>query len=221
MTYPPAPWTLKGYAIQTFNLIDISTARNFIPPELEIISVFPSKTLGGIYISRYQIGSTLIYNELIVVAGLCHYQGQIGSWISHIYVDHPDSVAGGREIWGLPKQLAEFQWTEKDCLISRNNQTLCQINYQKNFLSFLQTDQKFSAIGFSGLEQNLLSFSSEFRAKVNSIDTQTTIPDSSPFHSLNVTKPFFSIEMNELVVIAGIPAMIGQMSILENRLTLA
>lgn len=33
-----------------------------------------------------------------------------GFWISHIFVDHPASQAGGREIWGLPKELAQFTW---------------------------------------------------------------------------------------------------------------
>jgi acetoacetate decarboxylase len=52
----------------------------------------------------------LEYSELIVIAGLVRYSGQIGGWVSHIYVDNADSVAGGRNIWGLPKELAEFIW---------------------------------------------------------------------------------------------------------------
>ena len=103
MNYPAAPWKLKGYALQTLNLIEVEKARNFVPPELEIVSVLPGKTLGGIYLSAYQSGSILEYNELIVVPGLVRYQNKTATWISHIYVDDEKSVAGGREIWGLPK----------------------------------------------------------------------------------------------------------------------
>jgi acetoacetate decarboxylase len=33
-------------------------------------------------------------------------------------VDNPDSVAGGREIWGLPKELAEFSWLGGDRVLT-------------------------------------------------------------------------------------------------------
>ena len=46
MSYPSAPWELKGYALQTVHLIDIEKARPFVPPDLEIISVWPGKTVG-------------------------------------------------------------------------------------------------------------------------------------------------------------------------------
>jgi acetoacetate decarboxylase len=45
----------------------------------------------------------LEYNELIIIAAVLGYKGKFGAWISHIYVDNPDSVAGGREIWGYLK----------------------------------------------------------------------------------------------------------------------
>jgi acetoacetate decarboxylase len=70
MNYPPAPWQLRGNAIQTLNLVDIDRVRQFVPPELDIVAVLPGKTLGSIYISEYQIGSVLTYNELIVAPAL-------------------------------------------------------------------------------------------------------------------------------------------------------
>ncbi|MEB3279252.1 MAG: acetoacetate decarboxylase family protein [Lyngbya sp.] len=96
MPYPAAPWTLKGYALQTLQWVDVAKVRPLIPPQFNIISPWPNQTLGGLYISTYQSGSILQYNELIVSAGLVSYSGQWGGWISHIYVDDEDSVAGGR-----------------------------------------------------------------------------------------------------------------------------
>jgi hypothetical protein len=31
--------------------------------------------------------------------------------VSHIYVDDEQSLSGGREIWGLPKELASFEYS--------------------------------------------------------------------------------------------------------------
>ena len=62
MIYPPAPWKLQGYAIATLQLVDVALVRPLVPSELEIVSLLPGKTLGGIYISSYGLGSIMEYN---------------------------------------------------------------------------------------------------------------------------------------------------------------
>jgi hypothetical protein len=78
MAYPPTPWTLQGYALLTSQLIDVERVRPLIPSELDIISVLPGKTLGGVYLSYYGSGSVLEYSELIVNAALVRCSGKIG-----------------------------------------------------------------------------------------------------------------------------------------------
>jgi hypothetical protein len=56
---------------------------------------------GGIMLADYA-GGTLRYHELIVFSGLV---------VSRIYVDSPESMRGGRAIWRLPKELAEFDYS--------------------------------------------------------------------------------------------------------------
>ena len=52
-------------------------------------------------LANYTSG-TLVYRELIVFS---HATAR-GMVVSHIYVDDEQSLSGGREIWGLPKELA-------------------------------------------------------------------------------------------------------------------
>ncbi len=127
MSYPQPPWTLKGYAFLTLQLLDIARVRPLIPPALNIISVLPGKTIGGVYLSKYNSDSVLEYSELIIIAGFLSYKGKFGGWVSHIYVDNPESVAGGREIWGLPKELAQFTWTERS--VTEAKQIICYVNW--------------------------------------------------------------------------------------------
>lgn len=54
----------------------------------------------GVMLARYTHG-TLAYHELIVA--------RRPFVISEIYVDDARSRSGGREIWNLPKELAEFR----------------------------------------------------------------------------------------------------------------
>ncbi len=162
MPYPQAPWRLQGCAIQTLHLVNIDQVRPLIPLELEIISVWPGKTLASVYLSNYGSGSVLEYSELIIVPALVNYQRKIGGWISHIYVDNADSVAGGREIWGLPKELAEFTWEQGNHVtVHQGNRKLCSLKYNQQILAWRQW---LSASGFSAKGADLLIFPAEFKS---------------------------------------------------------
>jgi acetoacetate decarboxylase len=210
MTYPPAPWNLRGYAVQTLHLIDIENARPFVPSELDIVSVFPGKTIGGIYVSSYQSGSTLEYNELIVISGLVRYREKIGSWISHIYVDNEDSVAGGREIWGLPKEMAEFTLLQNRIDVRQSDRQLCFLRYQRGMFS-LSTwwRQSLSTDVFGGLDSQLLLFTGRVKSQFELVDGYLDIPSESPFARLNLGQPFLSVYCQQLELIAGEPTIIG------------
>ena len=87
MAHPPPPWHLFG------ELIIVPALRR-------------PRALGGVLLANYTSG-TLVYRELIVFS---HATAR-GMVVSHIYVDDEQSLSGGHEIWGLPKELAEFEYT--------------------------------------------------------------------------------------------------------------
>lgn len=109
---PPAPWDLKGEFFAVGGFLPIARAKAHVPDDLEIVSVMPGMTLGAIALARYTEGSILTYSELVVVSAVVKAGGRTGGWISHIYVDHETSLQGGRSIWGLPKDLATFEWEQ-------------------------------------------------------------------------------------------------------------
>jgi acetoacetate decarboxylase len=208
MNYPSAPWQLRGDAIQTLNLVDIDRVRQFVPPELDIVAILPGKTIGSLYISEYQFGSVLTYNELIVAPALVRDRTKFGGWISHIYVDNPNSVAGGREIWGLPKELAEFTRIDRYITVKQHDRTLCSLSYQSNLFSHLKITPEMTIGCFSNLKGNLVYFDNNFQGKVSSIDSKLEIPESSPFASLNLSTPFLTIDLQDLKLVAGSPESI-------------
>jgi acetoacetate decarboxylase len=209
MAYPSAPWQLQGYAIQTLHLVEIDRIRQLIPSQLEIVAVLPGKTLGSIYISEYQSGSVLTYNELIVAPALVRNHRQVGGWISHIYVDNLDSVAGGREIWGLPKEMAEFTRSERQIIINQQDLTLCNLSICPNIFSGLKLQPKLTGYCFGNLDGELLYFGNDFQAKIGSIDSKLEIPQTSPFVHLNLSQAFLTIDLQELQLVAGLPAHTG------------
>lgn len=210
MPYPAAPWTLYGHALFTLNLLDIDRVRPFIPSEFKIVSVLPGKTLGGVYLSQYQGDSVLQYNELIVTPAMVNCAGKTGSWISHIYVDHPDSVAGGREIWGLPKEMAEFTWeaAEKSRVtVRQGEQLLCSLTYGSPFSLWKQS---FSGQSFGGLETNVLLFKGETHLRPGLVSAQLDVSLSSPFAALQLGQPWLTIDAQELQLRVDAPEVVGQ-----------
>ncbi|MEH2251394.1 acetoacetate decarboxylase family protein [Nostoc sp.] len=211
MPYPQTPWTLQGYAIQTLHLVNIDRVRPSIPSELEIISVWPGKTLGSVYLSNYGSGSVLEYNELIVASALVRYQRKIGAWISHIYVDNADSVAGGREIWGLPKELAEFTWEQgKYVTVHQGNQKLCSLKYNQQSLAW---KQRLSASSFSAKGADLLIFPAEFESLLGLIGSKLEIPAESPFSGIGFGQPWLTVRCEQMSLRVDAPKVVGQMGI--------
>lgn len=216
MSYPSAPWELKGYAIQTImQLVDIDKVRPLIPPELKIVSIWPGKTLGGVYISSYSAGSVMEYNELIIVAAMVNYSGKLGSWISHIYVDNSDSVAGGREIWGLPKEMAEFTWQKGNpnhVIVRQDDRLLCQLTYSQPSWGL---PVPLTGTVFSSLDNNLMLFKGEFSSRIRLVTGELDIPNESPFAGLNLTRPWLTIYCDDLRLLAGAPTVLGRSPVIQ------
>ncbi|MEG4209305.1 acetoacetate decarboxylase family protein [Microcoleus sp. S13_B4] len=220
MVYPPAPWNLQGYAVQTLQLVDVARVRPLVPSELEIVSLLPGKTLGGIYISSYGLGSVMQYNELIVVSAIANYAGKWGAWISHIYVDNPNSVAGGREIWGLPKELATFSWEGSDSVkaaplgyrvtVSQGNRPLCSLNYSKQTLAL---PLPFSGNVFSADRSNLLLFKGGLLSRIGLIKGEVEVAEESPFASLKFGHPLLTFGCEDMRLTVGAPEVVANKSL--------
>lgn len=209
MMYPPAPWTLKGFAFQTLQLTDVQACQEVIPPDFEILNVWPGKAMGGVYLSRYEVGSTLEYSELIVVPAFVRYGGKIGGWISHIYVDSPASVAGGREVWGLPKELADFAWddVENRVVVRQNDRVLCSFSHGNLGLSWTQSATVHS---FGLRDREIVYFDGDLKAKTGFVRGQLDIPPESPFASLGLDQPWLVFGCDRLQFTAQIPQLVGQ-----------
>jgi len=94
-TYPDAPWDMVGQL--WLSLFRVPAPVDDLRPA----------GIHGVAFVRYEEGSPLTYSELLVARPVANAHGRRVS-ISDIWVDSPASVAGGRELWAIPKLLAEF-----------------------------------------------------------------------------------------------------------------
>ena len=89
--YPPAPWQMVGQLWLSLFLL-----------RRPVDQLRPAGVYGAAFVS-YEPGSPLTYSELLVARPVRRRAS-----ITDIWVDSPASVAGGRELWAIPKGLADF-----------------------------------------------------------------------------------------------------------------
>lgn len=92
--YPPAPWQMHGQLWMSLFRVR-EGKRSGHPPGVY-----------GVALVSYEDPSPLTYHELLV--GHAVKSPIKGVSITDIWVDSADSVAGGRELWAIPKDLCEF-----------------------------------------------------------------------------------------------------------------
>lgn len=181
--YPAPPWRLQGHGCCLLRLIPIEQARAVVPKSLAVVPILPGRTLGLVYLAVYTAGSTLEYHELIVITALVRHRHRLGAWISHIYVDDQRSVTGGRSIWGLPKQLAQFDWPADSAAIEvrQEGQVLCRLQAATG-LPALPLPVWAPAFGRRGDE--LLWFCGRGSAKLAPVRGRLDVPADSPLAEL-------------------------------------
>jgi hypothetical protein len=94
--YPSAPWQMVGQLYcSVFKL------------EERVDDLRPGGIYGAAFVS-YEEGSPLTYSELLVARPVSTDKNGRRVTITDIWVDSPASVAGGRELWAIPKDLCDF-----------------------------------------------------------------------------------------------------------------
>jgi acetoacetate decarboxylase len=93
--YPDAPWKMVGQL-----WVSLFRVREAVD-DLRPAGVY------GVAFVDYQPGSPLTYSELLVAHPV--KEPVSGVSITDIWVDSPASVAGGRELWAIPKGLCTFE----------------------------------------------------------------------------------------------------------------
>lgn len=96
VSYPAAPWPLAGSMWLTLFHVRRGGGGH------------PSGLYGAAFVS-YDDPSPLTYSELLVARPVKDDEGRRRACVTDIWVDSPASMAGGRELWAIPKGLADFE----------------------------------------------------------------------------------------------------------------
>lgn len=98
VSYPAAPWHMVGSLWLTLFRV-----------REPVDELRPAGVYGAAFVS-YEEGSPLTYSEFLVARPVATDADGRRVTITDIWVDSPASVAGGRELWAIPKALCDFSF---------------------------------------------------------------------------------------------------------------
>ena len=107
-TGPAAPWKLRGSIHVSVWRVPVRDLPIRPPAGTQVVSLAGQALVVAAW-ATYEPGGTLSYNELLVAAGV-RAAGLLvpAVTVGPIWVDDEVAAAGGRSLWGIPKQLGVF-----------------------------------------------------------------------------------------------------------------
>ena len=109
--YPPEPWYLGGSLLVSAFCVPVAdlpaSFAASLPPRRRPLAL-RGHALVGVAFANYVPGGVLAYDELLIAVPSLR-AGRLRYTIPQIWVDSAASRAGGRELWGIPKELAVFE----------------------------------------------------------------------------------------------------------------
>jgi hypothetical protein len=107
--YPPAPWSLRGdMYITVLRMPPGSVPADILPHQIRLGRPGRGMTLAVAFVD-YQPGGDLAYREFLVSTTNATLTS---GTILKIWVDSVESLAGGREMWLIPKEFADFKFEQ-------------------------------------------------------------------------------------------------------------
>ncbi len=104
--YPPEPWRLTGELCASAWLVSQDEVAFSPPPGWSPVRIGGRLMVGAVW-ADYRPPGVLAYREL-AVGFLVRRGARVAVTLPWIWVDSPASLAGGRQMWAIPKELAEF-----------------------------------------------------------------------------------------------------------------
>ena len=207
---PVMPWHLvpRGTTLLTLHWMPIRRARERVPDRFTVVRFRPGYTIGALLLADYGPGSDLEYNEIIVSCATVFYAGRLGAWVTHLFVDNPDSVVGGRELLGAPKCLVPFgreTGVRSRISVGDTDRPICRMEFgrqlwlwrQRLWAPALHLDVRDTSGGTVSAHGN------EVRGRVGLTRARVEIPEGSPLHALGFGRPFLSLCGREMEVVMG------------------
>lgn len=195
-TYPPEPWDLHGHAHVGAWLVPVADLPRPHSPATRPLTVFGRGIVGAAFFV-YEQPSPLTYNEIMATL-LVRDGWRVRVSITHIWVDSEASRDGGRDLWAIPKQLADFDVVPGRSYVARGIGSMRARRVRR--LPWMLPG------GFTiaqDREGSLLVSPVKGRVRLGTASTKWTFDRSGPLAFLHGRKPLLSFSLQPFRLLFG------------------
>ncbi len=197
--YPPEPWYLGGSLLVSAFLVPLDRLpAGSIPRGRRAIRWRGNAVVGTAFV-EYVPGGVLEYNELLVAVPSL---GGPRVTIPQIWVDSAASMAGGRELWGIPKQLADFERTDTStgATVSMGSVASLTASYGARLLPGMT---QLPLTTMQSLDGTRTISHNRVIGRVSALRAAWTFDPAGPLGYLAGRQPFFSAAIRDASIIFG------------------
>ena len=197
MNYPPEPWYLGGSLLASAFLVDGARFRDAVPAGRHPLRV-GSKVVVGVASASYVPGGALAYEELLIALPTWG-RGGLRVTIPQIWVDSPQSQAGGRELWGIPKELAVFERSATHASMNGADMVLDS----RTGRAVLPGMRQVALPILQQVEGGRILSHNRVIGRIRSLRAQWTFAADGPLGYLTGIRPFASFALSDASIIFG------------------
>ncbi|MER6437313.1 acetoacetate decarboxylase family protein [Streptomyces sp. NPDC001185] len=193
--YPKEPWRLAGQMYLSLWLVT-RHALPQVPLGTRPVTVAGRGVVGAAWVV-YENDSVLSYNELLR-AVLVRAGTRPRVCITDIWVDSEISKAGGRELWGIPKEMATFRLDRADGLrasASSGDGLVAGAAFRPG--RGLPGRWPLSYRVAQTLSGRLKTSPVRSRTDLSLARADWTVADSGPLRALGLSRPVISLELSD------------------------
>lgn len=198
-SYPASPWRLSAHAYVGTSLVPVDRLPE-LPPGCRAITV-RGKAIVGVPYFVYEQPSPLVYNEIMATV-LVRRSWRPYVHITQIWVDSPASRDGGRALWAIPKDLADFDVVPHSSYDS---------SYEGAVIGSLQVERSRSLpiplpIGFTIIQERdgaILETKVRGRGRLGRAKVRWAFNPDGPLGFLSGHEPFLTLSLKKLRIVFG------------------
>jgi hypothetical protein len=191
----PTPWDLQGEGLMVASgwLLRAEEVEPMVPDPLEVVRVLPGRTLGGIFVSRFDLGTDAAYNELGFVPALTRHEGTLGFFVERIFVDNPLVMRGVFESTGIERKSASFQWDAARGAVEVSNEggLICGVRWDSRPFFLMRSKFSLPALGIAN--GRVVEFDGELSGQIGFVRADVHLPAGGPLDLMSRQGPMWSL----------------------------
>jgi len=204
-------WRMGGVGMAAWLALPVKRCRRLAPEGVDPALIPLASRVPGILVAaRYDSTSTLSYSELGLGILARPSGGRLGFYCAALWVDNAESCEAGRDLWGLPKAMARFDWQTSGSGWS------VRVETEEAGVATLSTDAPRSGLGvpfstnwFSFPHDRLARWTIRSRSVLNQARIGIEIPGGSPLSDIGIGRTCRGLFLDPLHLAIRVPRAAG------------